>query len=377
MGDKRNYYADESSEVSFFAESLATSTWADPGPPMTDEELYQREDKYYPDLKGADYFSYPSTTTQPFPNSDTHIAVRSATFSTRDYASEDSQSLCPGGDASSSGGIPCTTIFTSSTASLASRDPENFADNFYVSPSVLNAETDPDSVWPGGATLSSYGTLAGNAYFQAEADPTGGEEAIETEIDASGPSSKRQRLEDLPDDNAHASSKRHAQSQSINAGQLPQSSSSPKGKSSTPAALKGRSRSDGRATMPPPALQLRTASRKAKRLSASYRPSTSPEEERACGSHNQVEKQYRSRLNQHFERLLAALPASDNVYGDEDGEGGADGAEGLDSNKRLSKAEVLDIARRHICTLEGKSSELKVEKQLLLDEIGRMTETGA
>jgi hypothetical protein len=123
--------------------------------------------------------------------------------------------------------------------------------------------------------------------------------------------------------------------------------------------------------MPPPAIQLRTASRKAKRVSASYRPATSPEEERARSSHNQVEKQYRNRLNQHFERLLAVLPASVDADGDQQGEDA-----GLDPDKRLSKAEVLDIARRHIRTLERETSELEVEKQQLVDEIGRMTESG-
>ncbi|KAJ9138189.1 hypothetical protein NKR23_g8607 [Pleurostoma richardsiae] len=351
---------------------FATSAWTDPGPSVADGELYQAEEQYYPDLKGADYFSYPSTTTQPFPSSDTRVAIRSATFSSGDFASEDSQSLWPGGDASSSSGVPSASTFTSSTGSFASPGPGNFAGNFYVSPSVLNAETDPDSVWPGSATLGTYGAPAGNGYYQTEADPAGDEKAVDTEIDAPAPPSKRQRQKGAPDGNAQGSSKRHAQSQSINAGQLSQSSSSSKGKSPAPTSSKSRSRSAGQASMPPPAIQLRTASRKAKRVSASYRPATSPEEERARSSHNQVEKQYRNRLNQHFERLLAVLPASVDADGDQQGEDA-----GLDPDKRLSKAEVLDIARRHIRTLERETSELEVEKQQLVDEIGRMTETGS
>ncbi|KAJ9131072.1 hypothetical protein NKR23_g11899 [Pleurostoma richardsiae] len=101
-------------------------------------------------------------------------------------------------------------------------------------------------------------------------------------------------------------------------------------------------------------------------FSSGVTPATSPEEERTRSGHNQVEKQYRNRLNQYFERLLAVLPASLNTDGDQQGED-----KGLDLDKRLSKTEVLDIARRHIRTLERETSELEVEKQQLVDEIGR------
>ncbi|KAJ2897053.1 hypothetical protein MKZ38_005003 [Zalerion maritima] len=105
--------------------------------------------------------------------------------------------------------------------------------------------------------------------------------------------------------------------------------------------------------------QLRTASRKAKRTSA-HKPAASEEELRARASHNLVEKQYRNRLNTQFERLLAVLPAPGS-----DDDGGTD-------DRRLSKAEVLDIARKRIRSLEKERDNLKMQKNELTVSVGRM-----
>ena len=71
-------------------------------------------------------------------------------------------------------------------------------------------------------------------------------------------------------------------------------------------------------------------------LSSSKSPPSS-ESSKGRTNHNQVEKQYRNRLNCQFETLLRALPSED----DRDG-----------AKSRVSKADVLMLAKRHIVELE-------------------------
>ena len=67
-------------------------------------------------------------------------------------------------------------------------------------------------------------------------------------------------------------------------------------------------------------------------------------------NHNQVEKQYRNRLNGQFKSLLQSLPKK----------------EGLSSaDKGVSKAEVLVLAREHIEELEREKAVLTGENQEL------------
>jgi hypothetical protein len=67
-------------------------------------------------------------------------------------------------------------------------------------------------------------------------------------------------------------------------------------------------------------------------------------------NHNQVEKQYRNRLNSQFKTLLQSLPRG----------------EGLSSaDKGVSKAEVLVLARKHIEELEREKTVLAEENQEL------------
>lgn len=151
----------------------------------------------------------------------------------------------------------------------------------------------------------------------------------------------------------------------------------------TPAANGIKTDGSGRARK----IQLRTASRKAnqtRKASLSSTPSSnksskeeedeesllSPEERKARRSHNIVEKKYRYRLNAQFERLLAALPADDRVgdsglrkrgpgdCGDDDG--------GAVDDRRLSKAEVLDLATRRIKMLERETMLLQNDRDMLM-----------
>lgn len=98
--------------------------------------------------------------------------------------------------------------------------------------------------------------------------------------------------------------------------------------------------------------QLRTASRAPKkRSSLTQKPSESTEEVKARAAHNQVEQQYRKRLNGYFEKLLEVLP------------------EGEAGERRVSKADVLDLARRRIMLLEKEMSGLQKERKELRGRI--------
>ncbi len=134
-------------------------------------------------------------------------------------------------------------------------------------------------------------------------------------------------------------------------------------------------------------LSLRTASRRSKvppvsgkslnpnvnssdagRAASPPAPPPSPEH-RARHNHNQVEKQYRNRLNAQFERLLGALPADMR----HDAGGGSDGDVASPADdRRMSKAEVLDLATRHIRSLEGERTALQVERNGLIEDIDNM-----
>jgi len=71
-------------------------------------------------------------------------------------------------------------------------------------------------------------------------------------------------------------------------------------------------------------------------------------------NHNQVEKKYRNRLNGQFETLLSALPSED----DQDG-----------AKSRISKAEVLMLAKRHIVELEREKVMLEEEHHALESDV--------
>ncbi|KAK0715065.1 hypothetical protein B0H67DRAFT_233319 [Lasiosphaeris hirsuta] len=162
-------------------------------------------------------------------------------------------------------------------------------------------------------------------------------------------------------------------------------------------------------------IQLRTASRKPRKpVSSNALPSPpsslatfgttdadadadgllTPDERRARRNHNLVEKQYRNRLNAQFERLLAVLPAERQVRNgdDEDGEDGVDAVDegsarprirgiGDDAtqaqtgveDRRISKAEVLDMATRRIKDLESERRRLFLEKRELMHNMEVMS----
>ncbi|KFA80308.1 hypothetical protein S40288_05899 [Stachybotrys chartarum IBT 40288] len=118
-----------------------------------------------------------------------------------------------------------------------------------------------------------------------------------------------------------------------------------------------------------PQSNLRTATRAPKRacnMKRTAEDAGSDSDSRARHAHNQVELHYRQRLNGYFERLLAALPARD-VNGDD---GDSDEEDDGQYRRKVSKAEVLDLARRRIEALEWEVATLAQEKK----EMGKARE---
>ncbi|KAK1691180.1 hypothetical protein BDP55DRAFT_690156 [Colletotrichum godetiae] len=135
--------------------------------------------------------------------------------------------------------------------------------------------------------------------------------------------------------------------------------------------------SAGSSTKNAPAPRLRSASRTSK--NALQKPTESLEERRTRASHNLVEKQYRNRLNAQFEGLLNALPEQvRGPAGAGDGdESDPQAAAAANEERRVSKAEVLDMARRHIQNLERERETLHRERGELLRNLETMEREAA
>ncbi|KIL95858.1 allergen fus c 3 [Fusarium avenaceum] len=120
--------------------------------------------------------------------------------------------------------------------------------------------------------------------------------------------------------------------------------------------------------------KLRSASRTSK--NSRDKPNDTPEDRRTRASHNLVEKQYRNRLNAQFESLLSALPEQvrHGNGGSESGNGNGDNEsdQANDPDRRVSKGEVLEMARKHIEALERERSQLEMENIELHGNIRRL-----
>ncbi|KAM5353793.1 hypothetical protein ACJ41O_000443 [Fusarium nematophilum] len=115
--------------------------------------------------------------------------------------------------------------------------------------------------------------------------------------------------------------------------------------------------------------KLRSASRTSK--NSRDKPNDTPEERRTRASHNLVEKQYRNRLNAQFESLLSALPEHARHGGP--GNGDDNESEGAnDPDRRVSKGEVLEMARKHIQALEQERNQLERENLELQGNLRRL-----
>ncbi|KAJ9419709.1 hypothetical protein QL093DRAFT_2591227 [Fusarium oxysporum] len=97
-------------------------------------------------------------------------------------------------------------------------------------------------------------------------------------------------------------------------------------------------------------VKLRSASRKPKRFRV--KPAVAPKTQQARECHNNVEKQYRTRLKLRFEKLLTVLQASRR----EDERPGE--AKSLETNYCFSRGDVLDAARQRILALEEENKQL-------------------
>ncbi|OIW33830.1 hypothetical protein CONLIGDRAFT_196606 [Coniochaeta ligniaria NRRL 30616] len=123
---------------------------------------------------------------------------------------------------------------------------------------------------------------------------------------------------------------------------------------STSASSSARGGADGKQKR-----ELRSASRTSK--NKQERSAETTEEQKSRNSHNLVEKQYRNRLNAQFEDLLQVLPESASSGGPSPEGDGGDGRAKIGDKKRMSKAEVLDLARQRILYLEEENKKIERE----------------
>ncbi|KAI5462010.1 hypothetical protein BGZ63DRAFT_203531 [Mariannaea sp. PMI_226] len=126
------------------------------------------------------------------------------------------------------------------------------------------------------------------------------------------------------------------------------------------------------------ARKLRTASRQPKNKRRQRGEKLSPRDIQGRESHTKVERRYRERLNNHFRRLLEALPgglqAKYTRNLSNQGCGNMRTLEG-DEGVRVSKVEVLDMARQYICSLEKRLGMLP-DQQGSISGKGRMMGSG-
>ncbi|KAM0080929.1 hypothetical protein ACKRZS_006891 [Fusarium odoratissimum] len=107
----------------------------------------------------------------------------------------------------------------------------------------------------------------------------------------------------------------------------------------------------------PTQVKMRSASRRPKKVGK--KPALPAHIVQARQCHNDVEKQYRTRLKQKFERLLAVLQAS-KVKDESGGEGDSEAPD-----CGYSRGEVLDFARQRILALEEENRRLSDQVQHL------------
>jgi len=100
--------------------------------------------------------------------------------------------------------------------------------------------------------------------------------------------------------------------------------------------------------------KLRSTSASSSSKPISSPTALSPNKSYPRKNHNQVEKQYRNRLNGQFETLLQTLPRDEAGYPGE---------------KRVSKAEVLVLAKKHIMDLERETRMLEDENKTLAGDV--------
>ncbi|UZP35338.1 hypothetical protein NXS19_003154 [Fusarium pseudograminearum] len=123
--------------------------------------------------------------------------------------------------------------------------------------------------------------------------------------------------------------------------------------------------------------KLRSASRTSK--NTLDKPNDTAEDRRTRASHNLVEKQYRNRLNAQFESLLHALPEQIRHGNNGGGNGNVDkeSEQANDLDRRVSKGEVLEMARRHIEALERERNQLELENLELHGNIRKLKGSGS
>lgn len=90
-------------------------------------------------------------------------------------------------------------------------------------------------------------------------------------------------------------------------------------------------------------------------------PQSPPSSSTSKTNHNAIEKQYRNRLNDKFEALLSVLPAQE-----------TEGRRG--SFSKVSKGDVLILAKDYIEILEKSRDEMQEDRRLLQEDIDGLKE---
>ncbi len=81
-----------------------------------------------------------------------------------------------------------------------------------------------------------------------------------------------------------------------------------------------------------------------------------------------MERHYRSRLNNHFSSLLKALPQKLIIA---EVVGSVNFNEGM-QEKRVSKGEIMELAKMYIGKLERIEKELEMDKKVLVENMERL-----
>ena len=254
----------------------------------------------------------------------------------------------------------------------------------YSAPLIFSSYTQPAcdmasfSTWEGEPTVGEGGDIMGIGSLEGNGggDISGGgaesnDAFTDTAFTTSASYSPAPVSSSPMSPNQHQNNKRSKKPKTVDARPSPGDSSG-----SYPTTSSSGSSSAERQRAAQAKRQLRTASRTSR--NTCRRPNETGEERRSRDAHNVVEKEYRNRLNAQFEGLLRSVAESEfrdvleagvvGGVGEGGGGGGEQGSGGgsIDIGaleKRLSKAEVLSMAQRHISFLERRNDALDREQQ--------------
>ena len=331
-----------------------------------DQSGYASADGEYEQTSATDYFPS-SASSSTFPALDDGIpSVKSMYFS--EHAHGGFQRYLPSADPGLVNGLAVVSTGTDGCLSAGSYVDypavlPGYGSRGFITPSILDTEADSEPLMLGGRINGRSPAVDADGYYHSGDDGYAAEAAVDVRVgDAfEGPSSE---VHSRPIEAKTAvSGKARTSSPNTNSVSVAASSKSKRKDPASSMSNKRRKRASKPANQTVVSTetltaQLRSTSRKVRQATASHGSAVSPKD-RARNSHNNVERDYRNRLNGQFQRLLAVLPVP--VDGTDEQQARNRAAVALD--RRVSKGRVLDMACRHILSLEKKISELEREAQ--------------